>query len=84
MQIQNVIIRNGRSPLSTESTSDAKQPQDKKVSDAVMPETATVANQDSDPSGMDQGFTMVRARERSPKLRGKCIPMLTQVLSYIR
>ena len=43
------------SPLSTESTSDAKQPQDKKVSDAVMPETATVANQDTDPSGMDQG-----------------------------
>lgn len=55
------------SPLSTESTSDAKQPQDKKVSDAVMPETATVANQDTDPSGMDQGFTMVRAREQSPK-----------------
>lgn len=43
------------SPLSTESTSDAKQPQDKKVSDAVMPETATVANQDTDPSGIDPG-----------------------------
>lgn len=67
---------NQGSPPSTGSTSDAKQPQDNKVSDAVMPETATVANQHTDQSGMDQGFTMVRARERSPKgqMRGKCIP----------
>lgn len=64
---QSVSHDNQGSPPSTESTSDAKQPQDNKVSDAVMPETTTVANQHTDPSGMDQGFTKVRARERSPK-----------------
>lgn len=53
---------NQGSPL-IESTSDAKQPQDNKVSEAVTPEVATVANQHNDQSGMGWGFTLVRARE---------------------
>lgn len=53
---------NQGSPL-IESTSDAKQPQDNKVSEAVTPEVATVANQHTDQSGMGWGFTLVRARE---------------------
>jgi len=49
-----------------------------------MPETATVANQDTDPSGREWARGLPWFVLESDLLRGKCIPMLTQVLSYIR